>query len=60
MATDVDKRFPLPNQEQEEFETKRELVGLFKQRPLETNTEFALRIWKANQEYLSQAAGVPA
>jgi len=46
----VDKKFPLPPS-QEDFETKRTLVGLFKQGPLETNKEFALRVWKATQEY---------
>jgi hypothetical protein len=46
----VDKKFPLPPS-QEDFETKRTLVGLFKQGPLETNKEFALRVWKATREY---------
>jgi len=46
MTSNVDKRFPLPNQEQE-FETKRELVGLFKQGPLETDRKFAERIVRA-------------
>ena len=42
----VDKKFPLPPS-QEDFETKRTLVGLFKQGPLETNREFVERVWKA-------------
>jgi hypothetical protein len=48
--TMVDKKFPLPPS-QEEFESKRTLVGLFKQGPLETNEEFVERVWKAYQEY---------
>jgi hypothetical protein len=33
------------------FETKRELIGLCKQRPLETNREFAERIVRESHEY---------
>jgi hypothetical protein len=51
MTSDGHKRFLLPKQEQE-FETKRELVGLFKQGPLETDQQFAQRIMKAFQEYV--------
>jgi hypothetical protein len=50
MTSDGHKRFLLPKQEQE-FETKRELVGLFKQGPLETDQQFAQRIMKAFQDY---------
>jgi hypothetical protein len=38
-----DRLFPLPKQGQK-FETKRMLIGLYKQRPLETDREFAERI----------------
>lgn len=38
--------FPLAKQE-EGFETKRTLVGLFKQGPLETNQQFAERVMEA-------------
>jgi hypothetical protein len=50
MTADADKRFPLPS-EQEQFETKRTLVGLFKQGPLETNREFAERVAKTFQQH---------
>jgi hypothetical protein len=50
MTSDVDRRFPLSNPGPK-FETKRELVGLFKQGPLETNREFAERVAKAFQEH---------
>jgi hypothetical protein len=51
----ADKKFPLPPKQSEEFESKRTLVGLFKQGPLETTKEFALRVWKANQDYLKNS-----
>ena len=44
---DKEKRFPLPKQEQTRFETKRTLVGLYKQGPLETNQQFAERSFPA-------------
>jgi len=50
-----EKRFPLPKQEQTRFETKRTLVGLYKQGPLETNQQFAKRIVREMQEYLAKS-----
>jgi DNA anti-recombination protein RmuC len=48
--------FPLAKREQTRFETKRELLGLFKQGPLETEKEFAERVAKAFQEYQAKKA----
>jgi hypothetical protein len=55
MTSDEDKRFPLLRQEQSQFETKRTLVGLYKQGPLETNDQFAERIVREMQEYLAKS-----
>jgi hypothetical protein len=55
MTSDEKKRFPLPEREQTEFETKRTLVGLYKQGPLETNDQFADRIVREMQEYLAKS-----
>jgi hypothetical protein len=46
--------FPLPKQEQG-FETKRTLVGLYKQGPLETNQQFAERIVREMHEHLAKS-----
>jgi hypothetical protein len=51
MTSDEEKRFPLINPRQGQFETKRELVGVFEQGPLETNKEFAERIFAAFQAH---------
>jgi len=40
-----------PQKSETRFETKRTLIGLYKQRPLETNREFAERIFREFQEY---------
>jgi hypothetical protein len=45
----LEKKFPLPEQGQSQFETVRELVGLFKQGPLESDQEFAERVVAALQ-----------
>ena len=50
-----EKRFPLPNQEQTHFDTKRTLVGLYKQGPLETDDQFAERIVREMQEYQAKS-----
>ena len=55
MTSDEEKKFPLPKQEQTRFETKRQLVGLYKQGPLETLQQFAERIVKEMQEYQSKS-----
>jgi len=52
---DKEKKFPLPKREQTRFETKRTLVGLYKQGPLETNQQFAERIVREMQEYLAKS-----
>jgi hypothetical protein len=52
---DEDKRFPLPKQERSQFETKRTLVGLYKQGPLETNQQFAERIDREMHEHLAKS-----
>ena len=36
-----------PQKSETRFETKRELIGLYKQGPLETNREFAERVFEA-------------
>jgi hypothetical protein len=54
MTSDEDKRFPLPKQAQG-FETKRTLVGLYKQGPLETLNQFAERIAREMQEHLAKS-----
>jgi len=45
MTSDEDKRFRLIEQDQSQFETKRTLVGLYKQGPLETTDQFAERVY---------------
>jgi hypothetical protein len=50
----MDKRFPLPKPASDDFEKKRELVGLFKQGPLETNREFAERVYKETMKALAK------
>jgi hypothetical protein len=46
--------FPLPPKPNPDFESVRELVGLFKQGPLETNRQFAERVFKAWQDYVTR------
>ena len=55
MTSDEVKRFPLPEPEPGRFETKRQLMGLFKQGPLETRKQFAERIVKTMQEHLAKS-----
>jgi len=54
MTSNEDKRFPLPKQEQTRFETKRTLLGLFKQGPLETDDQFAERVARAFQQRMRE------
>lgn len=49
MTSEEDKKFPLQHQPTG-FETKRELIGLFKQGPLETQRQFAERVWREFQK----------
>jgi hypothetical protein len=51
MISKIDKKFPLTPKTEEQFESKRELMGLFRQRPLETEQQFAERVFGACQEY---------
>jgi len=49
-----------PQKSETRFETKRTLIGLFKQRPLETNRQFAERIVNAFRAHQAkqQASGL--
>ena len=55
MNSESNKLFPLPKHEESRFETKRTLVGLYKQGPLETTDQFAERIVREIQEHLAKS-----
>jgi len=52
MRMDADKRFPLPPNREQEFETKRELVGLL---PIEQPHPGAMVAGRAHREHYSRS-----